>query len=224
MLWKEWKAKQNWEPFDRYRVRLRLKHIVGGLPAVPEIIKTWVETRNADKTAEEQKLMINAHIDELPEVADEVAEKKTIVFPRVGGQLAIEGRQVKAMLKEAANVVKNSLPRGCGKDGKIAALKSKVAETVFVEEEYISLGRAEPDEVIERPISVVTRQGPRTSIKRCEVCRDVEIEFHLRRLRGGEVSEAVLLAILEYAQQMGLGADRSQGRGVFEVVDVEKQS
>ena len=141
----------------------------------------------------------------------------------MNGGLAIEGRQIKACLKENANIIKKGMPKSCGKDGVIAALKNKVAEQLFVEENYIPIGRTEPDEVLEKPISVMTRQGPRTSIKRYEICHDVEIEFTLKRLaRGGEVTEKVMLAILDYAQDMGIGADRSQGRGVFEVLSVEK--
>ena len=214
--------KEGWDFFDNYRCRIKVGTLVGGKPKNPELIEAWVNAKCKDKTEAERKRIRDAHVDTLDDEVDGQREKSAIGFARVDGQLAIEGRQVKAMLKEAANIIKDKLPI---KDGKISSLKSKVADQVFVVEEWIKLGRTDPDDVDERPIHVMTRQGPRDSLKVCEILRDVEIEFTVRRLSASgksSVPEKVLMAILDYAQSIGLGADRSQGAGVFEVLSVEK--
>ena len=61
-----------------------------------------------------------------------------------------------------------------------------------------------------------------TSLKKTDVVRDVELTFTVRRLDDSAVTEKALYALLSYSQQVGLGADRSQGSGVFEVLSVEK--
>lgn len=218
-LWEKHLA-SDWTAFDQYAVRIRIADIVGGKPATPEMIAAWVDATNKKKNADERKKIVDAHLETLADLTEEKADKQSVVFARVDGELAIEGRQIKAMLKEAGNIIKTIAP-----GEPIAALKSKVADQVFVAEEYIKLGRTEPDDREERPIHVMTAQGPRTSIKRVEIVRDVEIGFTVRRRRGrdkGSVPEKVLLGILDYAQQVGLGADRSQGRGMFKVLSVEK--
>jgi len=214
--------KSGWQAFARYAVKIRCHDLVGGRPLNADLIEKWVTATCKKANDKERQKIIDADVALLDETIDEVAEKQAIGFARIDGHLAIEGRQVKAMLKEAANIIKGIIPGG--KDGKgIAALKSKVADQIFVEEEYIILDKTQPDDVEERPIHVMTRQGPRTSLKRCEIVRDVEIDFIVARRAGaGEgVPQKALLAILDYAQQVGLGADRSQGRGRFEVLNVE---
>jgi len=221
--------KNDWAPFVRYRVHLKLENIVGGTPKNPKLIDAWINAKNKELTAEEREKLANATRKELGELSAEVAAKNHVGFRQDKNGLFVEGRHVKAMLKESSNIIKTITPGGRGKksDGDkevpgITNLKSKVAERLFVEEDCIYLGQMEPDEITERPIHVMTAMGPRDSIKRCEIVHDVEISFTLRRHRGNEVPEKTMLAILDYAQTMGLGADRSQGHGKFKVLSVEK--
>lgn len=217
-----WKKHQKtgWNPFDSYRVTIKLKNIVGGKPATPELIEKWVAATNKEKSSEKRAEIVNAHLETLGDVTDEKMEKQTTVFARVNDELAIEGRQLKALLKEAANIIKSIGPDD------VKNLRSKVADQVFVDEEYVLLGRTEPDKHLERPIHVITAQGPRTSIKRVEIVEGATINFTVKRRRGRDkqsVPETTLMAILDYAQSIGLGADRSQGFGLFEVISVEKE-
>jgi len=196
----------------------------------PNLVESWVNATNKKKSKEERAALVAADLALLPDMTDEKIEKQGICFPRKDGKLIFEGRKVKAMLKEAANIVKQLLP-----GGGIANLKSKVGDQVFVDEYFLSLGRSqpdateveegEPDATEQKPIHVQTPQGKRDSIKVYEICRDVELEFTVRRLaqRGAmAVPESALLAILTYGQSIGLGADRSQGRGRFEILSVVK--
>ncbi len=221
--------KTNWAPFERYRVHIKLVDIVGGTPKNNKLIYAWISAKNKELTAQEQEKLANATKEELGDLSDEATESNCIGFRRNGEGLFIEGRQVKAMFKENANVTKTIVPggrkpkgQGGGEAEGITNLKSKVAERIFIEDDHILLGRMEPDEIIEKPIHVMTPKGMRDSIKRKEIVRDVEISFTVRRHRGNEVPEKTMIAILDYAQTMGLGADRSQGHGRFKVLSVVK--
>jgi CRISPR/Cas system CSM-associated protein Csm4 (group 5 of RAMP superfamily) len=185
-LWKK-HLKTGWDPFDTYLVKICLHNIVGGKPASEDMIEKWVTATNKAKSNEERKRIIDAHLETVADITDEKTEQQTTVFSRVDGELVIEGRQVKAMIKEAANIIKTIGPDD------IKNLRSKVADQVFVAEKYI--------------------------------VENAEIEFTVKKRKGRDkqsVPETTLLAILDYAQAVGLGADRSQGFGLFDVISVEK--
>jgi hypothetical protein len=217
---KEW----DWKPFTRYCVKLRLEDIVGGTPKSPDLIQGWIDATNKKKSDEQRAALVTATIEELDETSNEVVDKSAIGFKSDDKGLYIEGRCAKAMLKEVANIIRNIAPgKTKGKHVKgVTALKSKIADQSFIEERRIYLGREKPDEIEEKPIHVKTPRGKRTALKRIEICRDCEIAFHVLLRNGSEATEQTLLAILDYAQKSGLGADRSQGRGQFEVLSVEK--
>jgi len=221
--------------FDEYRVKLYLKDVAGGTPMHADLIKGWINATNKDKSDEERAKLVKATLETLPEVAEEKEAKSWVGFKRDSdGNLFIEGRCIKAMLKEAANIVKDIVPNGGRQKGKnaksltgVTAFKSKVADRVFVVEDRIYFVRDgnkinAPDELEERPVHAMTPQGPRSSLKRTDILKDVEVEFTIRRLATNDVPEPALYACLVYAQQIGLGADRSQSRGTMKDVEVEK--
>ncbi len=224
----------SWDPFDLYRVKIHLSNIAGGIPMQGDLISGWVDATNKSKTAEDRNRIKEATIDELGDLAEETASRNGVTFKKDPDHgLYVEGRQIKAMLKESANIIKD-LVRGekKGKKGKesgdpemvkgISGFKSKVADRVFVVEKKVYLGREKADRTEERAIHVMTRQGPRTSLKRVDIVDDVEIEFTVRRLRCKEVPEEALYGILAYSRDIGLGAERSQGRGTFQILAVDK--
>jgi hypothetical protein len=132
--------------------------------------------------------------------------------------LYLENRNVKAMLKESANIVRKFYPNAKGKS---PPLKSQLAERVFVKPDRVYLGRAQPDGYLEKPIHVMTAQGPRTALKRVDHCDDVKLELALKVLDDGLITEKILRGILEHAAENGLGTDRSQGSGTFEILRFE---
>lgn len=70
----------------------------------------------------------------------------------------------------------------------------------------------------------MTMQGPRSSLKLFDYIDQPTITFRLRVLNDGVFKEEMLKSILEYCQENGLGADRSQGFGQFDIVSFEKMS
>lgn len=201
-----------------YDLTMNVDVLVGGIPKHEEIVKRWQEARwptggdaVAGKTVDEATDATMVLLGDQAKSDEEIAGVWT-GFVTNGEGLAKESRDIKAMLKESANVVKSTITV----NGKPAvALKSKLAERVFVHPRLVSLGRTEPDEAVERPIHVVTRQGPRTALKRTDVVYDVKLSCRLKVLNDNVITEAILHKILEHASENGLGTDRSQGNGTF---------
>jgi hypothetical protein len=135
--------------------------------------------------------------------------------------LYLEGRQVKACLKESANIVKGML--------NITALKQRLAERVYVVEETIPLSVKQPSGSYEAMIHAMTAMGPINALKRVDYVERPVIRFTLRVLNEPLMNKDkkklppmdYLTTILAHAGENGLGADRSQGNGQFDVIKLE---
>jgi len=125
------------------------------------------------------------------------------------GKPYLEARNVKAMLKEGANVIKTIVG--------VTNLKSKLAERVFVEPPMLMLVDT-PLSNDSRVVHAMTLMGPRTAIKKYDFCQEPLLTFTMRVLNDGVVNERILRSILEYGQENGLGADRSQDAGKYDLV------
>jgi hypothetical protein len=217
--------------FARYRVTLRMSsRIMGGVPKDPKVIEGWIKTKMGLEEGEELRNLVwrtmidlghnlgatptEAELDTA--IAATVADKSTNGFKRNDAGLIIEGRQVKAMLKENVNILFGAQKFGPTRKG----AKGYVAERIFVEEDAIPLGRREPDGV-ELFIGHVTGpQGPRATLTYYEYCERPEISFTVLSLQDC-LSSAQWEAVFEQAEQNGLGSLRSQGYGRFNLVAVE---
>jgi len=225
------------DPFTRYRVKLQiLGKLVGGVPSSPSVIKSWLKSRLelgdrelqelADRTLAERFPDRQPSADELAQVLMEETDAVNVNgFKRSpDGELVIEGRCVKAMLKEAANSAypgsdwpsKSRVAKGFRK-----GLMSALVERVFVVEDYIGLGCSEPTGVEERVKHVITAQGPRSSISRVEYVWQPALEFTVE-VRDDFLSMEEWRRIWESAERIGLGADRARGDGRFELVAWER--
>ena len=199
-----------------FRVTLRLRDkLIGGYPKNPEAEAAMLKARGledlilpvvdpATLTDEERKVL-----------KEQAIAKTWTGFKTNGEGPYLESRQIKAMLKEAANVTKAMLDK--------KNMKSKLAERVFVEPPEIHLGKDKVDGTETRIVHAMTMQGPRSSLKFCDYVLQPEIHFSLRVLNDGVVTEDYLKTLLEYAQENGLGADRSQDFGKFDLVEFEAE-
>lgn len=137
----------------------------------------------------------------------------------------IECRQVKAAVKQSASVLgitrkKTGSKQILAEGGEVKALDGG---------DRLYLGKTEPDGFEERPIHVMTAQGPRTALKRVDYCENVKLEFEIWILRTNaqekrHIGEDELVTILTFMQENGVGADRSQGGGKMDVVEFTKVS
>lgn len=209
------------ELYDRYRVTIAFTdRLCGGVPLNDELIRAWVEARLPDAPAEVREKII---IEDAELVKNEVQEKCWIGFFEDEKGLLIQARQVKAALKQSAKML--------GITNEKRGSKQILAEglEVFSTDggSRLHLGVKEKSGTEERPIHVQTAQGPRTALKRVDFVLQPRLNFEVWVLKTapGEkrhIGEKDLVKILTFAQNNGIGADRSQGEGKFNVVEFQK--
>jgi hypothetical protein len=211
----------------QYKVTLHLARICGGIPSDPSVAEGWIKSKLADKDVllreEVAKVMLERGIN-ADEAAGEVDKNKHLNgFKRTkDGLLYVEGRQVKAMIKESANI-RWPYPQVWGPTGlrKVSdAVKGQgrgkvssafFAEHVFVQEDVLTLGVTEPTDVMQR--FVQTWRG--SAIQYEEYVDECDISFTVASDWSFTDEQWALLWLT--AEQNGLGATRSQGYGRFEV-------
>jgi len=219
------------EIWARYAITIETKsNLIGGIPAKENLINGWI-TKNmpAIQEAEKEKL-IKATLEELGPLSEEVAESTWTKFKVDTKGVYIECRQLKSAFKEASNILRELLQKNEGKGKKnsdFTRLRAKVAERLFVEGNRCYPTRngkvfSAPEGVEERPIHIMTAQGPRSALKRFDLFQPgIQLSFTIRTLNDGLVSKELLEVFMEYMSFNGIGADRSQGAGQFTLISVE---
>lgn len=218
--------------YEKYDVHIRLRdRIYGGIPQNKKMVEAWVAARTGynDEQTKKQvgEVELPAQLDE--KVAEQIELSKNGFEVDERG-LFIRTRNVKAMLREAAHVLRlTDKKRGSKQILQYAhAVKGFVPpEWNEVSDQKIWLEREKADATEERPIHVQTPQGPRTSIKVVDYCDKPEARFQLwfmateaaekRHLTDDDIEK-----VLALCTEIGLGADRSQVHGKFDVVSFEK--
>ena len=127
-------------------------------------------------------------------------------------ETAWSGPNNRYICKEAANIMRDKIS--------VPNARSKLAERVIVEPDRIYIGKEEDIKIGERVVHAMTPRGPRSSIRQYEYIETPEIVFRLRVLDDRVFDIGHLRILLEYAQYFGLGANRSQGEGKFELVEL----
>lgn len=157
-------------------------------------------------------------------------------FPKNEEGLYYEGRCIRGHLKDCANQIKDLL------DPAVKALKAKVANKVYVMTDVIPLLIWEDDEphkkgdipmtrslrtakeiagTEQRFVQVMTRLGPRSTIKYVDYLDKPTLKFRLNVLDDGIITREILDSIFEYGSIHGLGQERSQGWGRYEFTITE---
>ena len=205
--------------YKRYLATARIiGQIEGGVPKNAEMIKTWLETKGVSKADIYQDTLAAMGKEEAADGAEaaqaDLTEKNWCGFKCGDRGLYIEARQIKAAFKEAANVCKGMIG--------LTAARSKLAERVWIRgidnPEAIWLGTEKPDGTEERVVHAMTRRGPISSIKRTDYVNAPTLEFELEVLNDGTFTEETLRELLVYMGKNGIGANRSQSAGQFELV------
>ena len=219
--------------FDKYRNEafpyhfhgtLHVGVICGGVPTDPKVAEGWLKTKlGIDNDRLIQEMVAETMIDRgvSPEEAVSLvnAQKNLNGFKRDENGLYIEGRQLKAALKEAVNVAvaANKLEkRGWGKTNK--GLLGYLAEHVFVVEERLHLGVTEATGINQR--FVHTFRG--TGIQYEEYVENADINFTV--ISDHDFSDKEWATIWLCGERQGIGASRSQGYGQYEVTRWEPKS
>lgn len=208
-------------PF-RWAGSLVVGRIAGGTPTDPKVAEGWLRTKlgvDKDDLIREQVAQVMVERGVTAEEATEVVNtnKHLNGFKRADDGLYIEGRQLKAALKEACSIAVAAgklSGRGWGKTNK--GLLGYFAEHVFVVEDKLSLGVGEPSGVAQRFVHTFRGSG----IQYEEYVDDAKVEFTVQTDHDFTAKEWA--AIWTAGEQNGLGASRSQGYGRYEVTRWDK--
>lgn len=213
--------------FTTYRATLEFRdRIMGGTPKDPKIIESWLRAKagiSDDKEINEalRRTLVELGVDVGPnmtmadlEKASEAlaAHRQTNGFKIDENGLYIEGRTVKAMLKESVNVLFAGSRWGITKKGP----RSFFAERVFVNPDHISLGVREPSGVDLFIGHVNGPQGAQSTLAYYEYVTRARISFDIIVLHD-EIKADHWPSIWLHAQENGLGSLRSQGFGRFDI-------
>lgn len=209
-------------PYE-FRGALQVRNIAGGVPSDPNVAEGWLRSKveTSDAIIREMVAQVMAE----REVTLEQATKEVDTLKHLNGfkrnpddkTLFIEGRQLKAAIKEAASVAVASdklKSRGWGKTNK--GLLSYLAEHVMVVEDRLPLLSPETGAPITEPTGITQRfvhtwRG--SGIQYEEYVAVADIEFTIRCDHDFTHEEWGLLWLT--GQEQGLGASRSQGYGRY---------
>ncbi len=201
-----------------YKVKLKVRdRLIGGYPKNPEAEEAMLKARGLEDLIPPKPDLETLTEEEKKELKENAVEKSWVGFKSNGEGIYIESRHIKAMFKECANILKsNAEGKGIIK---VRNMKSKLAERVFIEPSVIHLGRKDPDGTDSRVVHAMTAKGPRSSIKFFDYVDSPEVCFTVKLLPDNVITKEHLDTLLEYAQDNGLGADRSQDAGKFDIVE-----
>lgn len=209
-----------------YKAEHHLDTLVGGVPKDPDTIRGWLKSRLelgeteilaiAEETIAQMGWTRVESSEQLDELVDAVMAKDTKgnSFKMVNDELVIEGRQIKAALKEAANALYPGTEKWPNHPGNTRkGLASYMVERLEVMDRYIELGRKTPDIVGEQRIKHVSGpQGKRSTINVVDLCENVTIEFTLKVCDDFIIPD-LWGELWEYVELGGIGADRARGDG-----------
>lgn len=211
--------------FARYRktsfpyaftAELAVKDLRGGIPSDPRVAEAWIATKLGSKDDALRQQVAETMLERsstLGEAANSAVDRRYLVgFKRDDKGLYIEGRQVKAAIKEAANVAAGAGHlgfRGWGKSNK--GLSSFIAEHVHVVEDRIYLGCKEPSGVAQDFVHTYRGNSIQYSeyVDACKLTFTVETDWQF----STEEWARIWLA----GERQGIGAARSQGHGRYVV-------
>jgi hypothetical protein len=205
----------------RFNGQLLVGTIAGGTPTDPKVAEGWLRTKLVDKD-DLIRDMVGEVMADRGVTADEAAvivdqQKHLNGFKRDDQGLFIEGRQLKAALKEAAMVAANAGKLRTKKWGKAddanyhKGIKAWFPEHVFVLEDRLHLGVVEATGVVQR--FVHTQRG--NAIQYEEYVSDAKIEFTVATDYAFTAEQWAMIWLT--GEQQGIGASRSQGFGRYEV-------
>jgi hypothetical protein len=207
--------------YDVYKIAIQFRgRLYGGVPKNPDMIGDWIKSKIGIEdevteaiTAEAQSKMI-----------DTETEKSWNGFYRDEKKgVYIECRQMKAAIKQCASVLGITRKRIGSKQ-----ILSEGGECKALDGgDRLYLGKPEADGYEEKPIHVTTPQGPRSALKRVDYVENARLEFEVWVLQTESqekrhIGEEELVQILTMMQENGVGADRSQGGGKFDIAEFEK--
>ena len=213
-----------------FAVTLHVDELHGGTPTDKKVAEAWIRAKgpggsDAEVKGHVNRLMAERSIPFEEAVTQTIEETKLNGFKFDSKGLYIEGRQIKAAIKEAFStaLAAGKLPKRWGETNK--GTLGFVPEHIFIPETRVYLGvtRAEWAAVeadgdgserfgIEQRF-IHTYRG--SAIQYEEYARDVDLHFTLKSDHGFTHDQWAMVWLTGESQ--GVGASRSQGYGTYKV-------
>ena len=217
-----------------YQGELKVGILAGGIPQDPNVVESWIKTKLRDirSDAEIQDVIATtmAELGLNEEEAVREASSKMVGmngFKRDETGLYVEGRQMKAALKEAVMVAANAGKLETGKWGKPdnASYKKQIKgwfpEHVFIVEERLHILKGGQPVTVHDGVTqkfVHTHRGDSISYE--QFVKDAEVPFTIKA--DFELKEKDWAMIWLTGQMEGFGASRSQEYGRYIVTRWEQ--
>ena len=214
--------------YDVYRVTIAVREqICGGKPKNDDLLAAHIRRKTGyDDEVTKKQLQDAKNEDEgLKELTEEKIEQAGTGFLSDGKGLYIDTYQLKAMLKQSAQMLgfykkKRGTKNMCAEGSEVKGLDH---------ESRVYLGVKQADGTDENVVHAMTPQGPISGIKHVDYVRKPKLTFEVWVLKTApaetrHLSEEDLVEILTFSQENGLGADRARGMGKFDVISFEKLS
>jgi hypothetical protein len=174
----------------------------------------WFPANNIKAMMKENFGVLGYRLDARPPSAKQAAKKRAVK----GTSITQEDGEEKPL--EVAT----------GEGKAIRGLRGAVAEGLFVvscdpkDRDYIYLGER-PDGIDQNVAHTMGPKGPQASIKRNEFLLEARLEFEVWLAKADAVSTKIpdesFADMMVHAAEHGLGANRSQGLGRFNVISIE---
>jgi hypothetical protein len=217
--WGSMKAKAEQEHWRKLRVVIKLREKMhAGKPAQLDAANAMLKARGLEEVVEAREA-----VRPVEERAEEIIDEGLCEFHRREGKPGIwwPSNHFKACIKENWSVL--------GYRVEHRGSRGALAEGVFVcgidpnDRDWISLGDS-PDGIDQNVSHTVGPRGPQSSIKRNEfiVGRQFECEVWIANAIAMKLPDAAFADMLLHAQEHGIGANRSQGIGKFDILDVQE--
>ena len=218
--------------YDIYQCTIALRDkICGGTPRNEGVLRSAIiaNTGHDDDVTKGQIAEAIANspkgsaTSEVDDMVEEKIEKSWNGFPKDEKGLFIWARQVKALFKESATMLRVTVDKRGSKQIFQHGFEIKGPDA----DDRLYLQKQEADGFDEGPIHVQTAQGPRTALKCVDYVSQPRLSFEIWVLTTmpadkRHIGENDVKLLLTFAQENGLGADRSQGRGKFDVIEFSK--
>jgi hypothetical protein len=240
---------------NTYEATLRFYDIAGGVPSDPKIAEGWIRSKVKETSKDErirqavEELMLLRNIGE-EEAVEELNKKRNVNgFLRTplikddegkvvgGGQLFVEGRQIKAALKEAVSValasgkLKSGNTTKAGKESDTKwGLTGKGAISFMAEHLQVLNGEVLLYDMDWNPVTGPTRikqsfpvnpMTKQTGIQYTEICEDVQLKVMITS--DWDITEKQWAAIWVTGNLQGIGASRSQDHGRYDVIGWKRE-
>ncbi len=215
--------------YETYRVKIAIRDkIHGGKPKNEDLLGEHIRRKTGHNDEITNKQIDDANkklpsLEGLEEIEKQEVEKSSNGFLSDERGLYVNAYQLKAMFRQSASMLgiykeKRGSKNMCAEGAEIKGL---------VVEDKLYLGKEAPDGIDEGIVHAMTPKGPISGLKKVDfVLRPVlEFEIWVLKVHPNEtrhIGEDDIVKILTFSQENGLGADRSQGSGKFDVVEFQK--